>query len=80
MTFLEHFVSHSSFSKDKPIIILMDNHDTHMSISEVDLGGEKGIIILTVPPHCVVINNSHVTVQYLLHLSAIAMLLAQDGC
>ena len=52
VTFMEHFVRYSIFSKEKPVVSLMDNHDTHVSIAAVDLRREKGIIILTLPPHC----------------------------
>lgn len=50
--FMIHFVRHSNASKDKPTLLLLDNHVSHMSIAALDLAVEHGITILTLPPHC----------------------------
>ena len=49
---LTHFISQMNISKDKPGILVMDNHDSHTTIDVIDLAREKGLIILTFPPHC----------------------------
>lgn len=50
--FMRHFIRHSKASKDRPALLLMDNHNSHMSIEALDLALEHGVTILTFPPHC----------------------------
>jgi hypothetical protein len=49
---LDHFISHTRCSKDKPILLLMDNHESHTSIDTIDKAKEFGVVMLTFPPHC----------------------------
>lgn len=49
---LEHFAKHARCSKEKPTLLLMDNHSSHISIATIDYAKENGIILLTFPPHC----------------------------
>jgi hypothetical protein len=49
---LEHIVSHTKCSKDEPILLILDNHETHLSIDVVDCAKNNGITLLTFPPHC----------------------------
>lgn len=49
---LTHFIKFVKPSKDKPCLILMDNHKTHITLEVVMLARENNIIILTFPPHC----------------------------
>lgn len=52
-----HFCSFSSIidhvrpNPQKPILMLMDNHETHVNIPVIDLAKENGVIILTFHPH-----------------------------
>ena len=32
--------------------MILDNHDSHLSISALDYAKENGIVVLTIPPHC----------------------------
>jgi hypothetical protein len=48
---LEHFVSHVHPSPENPVLILMDNHESHTSYDAILLAKEKGIHLLTFPPH-----------------------------
>lgn len=50
--FLEHFVKHAKSSKTNPILLIMDNHESHISIQSIDYAKQHGIVILTLPPHC----------------------------
>ena len=52
LTFLHHFIKHTNCCKERPVLLLMDNHDTHVNIDVVYLARENGIVILTFPPHC----------------------------
>uniref|UniRef100_H2YFE2 DDE-1 domain-containing protein n=1 Tax=Ciona savignyi TaxID=51511 RepID=H2YFE2_CIOSA len=49
---MEHFIKHSSSSKENPSLLIFDNHESHMSLKVLDLARENGVTILTLPPHC----------------------------
>ena len=51
LLYLEHFVSHVHPSPENPVLILMDNHESHTSYDAILLAKEKGIHLLTFPPH-----------------------------
>lgn len=48
---MEHFIEHSNSNKENPSLLIMDNHESHISIEVVNLAKENGVTILTVPPH-----------------------------
>ena len=48
---LEHFTLHTRCSKDHKVLLIMDNHDSHLSVDGIDFAKENGIVILTLPPH-----------------------------
>lgn len=49
---LEYFIKHSFSSKDNPSLLIMDNHESHISIEGINLCKDNYVTILTVPPHC----------------------------
>lgn len=48
---LNHIQIHTNCSKDNPILLLLDNHESHCSLTGVLYARENGIIMLTFPPH-----------------------------
>ena len=50
--FIKHFIKHTKCSKDRPAILILDNHDSHISIKTINLSKENGVTLLTLPPHC----------------------------
>ncbi|CAI5686077.1 unnamed protein product [Oreochromis niloticus] len=50
--FLQHFNEHTKCSKEKPCLLLLDNHESHLSIDGLNYAKENGIIMLSFPPHC----------------------------
>ncbi|XP_047132556.2 uncharacterized protein LOC124811253 [Hydra vulgaris] len=50
--YLKHFVGNTKFTKEKPCLLLLDNHETYLSIEGLDLAKNNGIVMLTFPPHC----------------------------
>ncbi len=50
--FLKHFVENAKCSKEKPCLLLLDNHCSHLSIDGLNFAKENGIIMLSFPPHC----------------------------
>lgn len=52
LKFVQHFVKHSKTSKDKPALLLLDNHDSHLSIEALNYCKDNGVTVLSFPPHC----------------------------
>lgn len=50
--FLKHFQSHVKSSREKPCLLLLDNHGSHLSIDGLNYAKQNGIIMLSFPPHC----------------------------
>lgn len=48
---IKHFVKHTNSSKENPSILIMDNHESHLSIAALDLAKNAGVHILTLHPH-----------------------------
>ncbi len=49
---LQHFHSFVKCSKEKPVLLIMDNHISHLDFQAVTFAKDNGIILLTLPPHC----------------------------
>lgn len=49
---LKHFIKHTASSSDNPSLLIMDNHESHISIEGLNLCKNYGVTVLTVPPHC----------------------------
>lgn len=52
LLFLDHFAKHTKVSPEKKVLLLLDNHCSHLSVKAIDFCKEKGIVLLTFPPHC----------------------------
>lgn len=51
-TFMEHFVAHVKPSKNSPILLLLDNHESHLAIKTINYAKENWVVMLSFPPHC----------------------------
>lgn len=49
--FMEHFIEKVKPSVEKPVILLMDNHESHISIPVINLAKTNGVILITFHPH-----------------------------
>ena len=49
---LEHLVKYSNCSVMNRILVIMDNHVSHISIEAITFAKAHGIVLLTFPPHC----------------------------
>ncbi|XP_063234886.1 tigger transposable element-derived protein 6-like [Bacillus rossius redtenbacheri] len=49
--FMQHFVKHVRPSVEIPVLLLMDNHESHVNIPAIDLAKQSGIVLLTFHPH-----------------------------
>lgn len=47
----KHFVRHVRPTKEKPVLLLLDNHESHLSIVALDYLKENGVTVLSFPPH-----------------------------
>ncbi|CAG4987992.1 unnamed protein product [Parnassius apollo] len=52
LKFMKHFKKHSHASKDNPVLLILDNHESHVSIEVISYAKSNGITLLTLPPHC----------------------------
>lgn len=48
---LKHIVKYVQLTTDKKVLIIMNNHTTHVNLQVVDFARNNHIIILTLPPH-----------------------------
>ncbi|XP_046393584.1 uncharacterized protein LOC124161317 [Ischnura elegans] len=51
LKFLDHFIQHAKPSKEEPILMFLDNHDSHVNIPVIEKARASGIIMITFPPH-----------------------------
>ena len=49
---LKHFIKHMNVSNDNSAILVIDNHESHVTLETIDLARENGLVILSFPPHC----------------------------
>lgn len=52
LKFLEHFQRYAKPSVSSKVLLLLDNHPSHITIEALDFCKENGIIMLSFPPHC----------------------------
>lgn len=50
--FAKHFVKYVRCSKERPCLLLLDNHDSHLSVEALDIFKDNGVSVLSFPPHC----------------------------
>jgi hypothetical protein len=50
--YVKHFVVHAKPSIQRPVILLVDNHDSHLSIEELGYCKQNGVTVLTFLHHC----------------------------
>lgn len=48
---LRFFKDNVRCGSDHPVLLIMDNHDSHISVEGINFCRENGITILTLPPH-----------------------------
>lgn len=50
--FIRHFIRSVKPSPDSPVLLLLDNHASHLSVDALDVAYANGVHILSFPPHC----------------------------
>ena len=51
-SWMKHFVSHVRPSNKDKVLLLLDNHHSHVTLETIDYAKEHGIVLLSFPPHC----------------------------
>jgi hypothetical protein len=51
MSWLQHFFDHVKPNPQKPILPLLDNHYSHITLEQYKFCKQNGIIIVSIPPH-----------------------------
>ena len=51
VNFIKHFHHHVRSSKERPVLLILDNVDAHISPTAIDLARENSVVMLTIPPH-----------------------------
>ena len=49
---MDHIIRHAKCTKENPILLILDNHASHVTIEAINKARDNGIIMLTFPPHC----------------------------
>jgi len=49
---IKHFHEHVKSTKEKPVLLIFDNHSSHIDYNVVKFAKDNSIILLTFPPHC----------------------------
>lgn len=52
LMFVKHFVQHVHCTAENKVLLLLDNHESHVSVDVLDYAKENGIVMLSFPPHC----------------------------
>ncbi|XP_060878158.1 uncharacterized protein LOC132950650 [Metopolophium dirhodum] len=52
LEFMQHFVNHVRLTQEKKVLILLDNHESHLYLPVIDFCRENGVVLLSFPPHC----------------------------
>ncbi|XP_034065436.1 uncharacterized protein LOC117542069 isoform X1 [Gymnodraco acuticeps] len=49
--FLDHLIQHTQCTPDRPMLLILDNLKTHISLKAVEKAKSNSIVMLTLPPH-----------------------------
>nr|XP_047137401.1 MFS-type transporter clz9-like [Hydra vulgaris] len=52
LQFSHHFVKYARSTKERPVLLLLDNHDSHLSVEALNYFKETGVSVCSFPPHC----------------------------
>nr|CAI5830625.1 unnamed protein product [Callosobruchus analis] len=50
--FMKHFIDHVKPSPSDPVLLLLDNHCSHLDIEVVETAKANNVVLLSFPPHC----------------------------
>ena len=50
--YMKHFVKYTKPTKEQPILLILDNHKSHISPDVINYAKESNIAMMSFPPHC----------------------------
>jgi hypothetical protein len=50
--FIQHFAKVAKPSKEQKVLLLLDNHHSHIGLDTIKFARDNGIVMLSFPPHC----------------------------
>ena len=50
--FMKHFIKYVCPTKKRPVLLLLDNHSSHMSVNTLNIAKENHVHFLSFPAHC----------------------------
>lgn len=51
LLWLQHFIKMVKSSKDTPVLLILDNHSSHLSLAAIELASDNGVVLLSLPSH-----------------------------
>lgn len=51
LIFMKHFVKHVRPTPEKKVLLLLDNHDSHLYVPTIEFCRANGVVLLSFPPH-----------------------------
>lgn len=48
---LKHIIKYTNCTTENPILLIIDNHGTHISLEAINYSRANGIVLLSLPPH-----------------------------
>lgn len=52
LRYMRHFIIFAKPSLESPVLLMLDNHQSHLSVEALDIAAANGVYILSFPPHC----------------------------
>ena len=52
MQWLHHFIQHSGATPDHKVMLILDNHESHVSLEAWEMCRSSGVVVVSLPPHC----------------------------
>lgn len=52
MVYMDHFIKFTKPTPEEPVLLLLDNHTSHIDINVVEKAKANSVIMLSFPPHC----------------------------
>lgn len=50
--FMQHLIKYVRPSIERPVLLVLDNHSSHLNVKTLTLAKENGVVMLSFPPHC----------------------------
>ncbi|OWR53841.1 hypothetical protein KGM_200655 [Danaus plexippus plexippus] len=50
--FMQHLIKHVKPSIERPVLLVLDKHSSHLNVKTLTLAIENGVVMLSFPPHC----------------------------